>query len=93
MFANRSIKYAAVIIPTGKADKGIDGDELARPDKTRNCESIYCSIRDVADLCEDRSEDIHGAPTAIQLVARNFQDEELIAVSRVVDRCLRDAMA
>ena len=39
----------------------------------------------------DQSEDVHGAPTTIQLVARSYQDEELIAASRVIDECVRAA--
>ncbi|CZT18083.1 related to amidases [Ramularia collo-cygni] len=68
------LEYAAVIIPTGKADKAVDVDELARSDKVRTY----------------KAEEVHGAPMAIQLVARNYHDEELIALARAVDQCLKE---
>jgi Asp-tRNA(Asn)/Glu-tRNA(Gln) amidotransferase A subunit family amidase len=47
----------------------------------------------VASVCTDehvdRSEDVHGAPTTIQLIARNYQDEELMATSALIDKCLK----
>lgn len=39
----------------------------------------------------DRSEDVHGAPTSIQLVTRAMQDEELISYARVIDKVLHAA--
>ncbi|KAF2169058.1 hypothetical protein M409DRAFT_21067 [Zasmidium cellare ATCC 36951] len=69
------LQYPGIIIPVGKADKAIDKDSLASNDWKRKYSS----------------EDIHGAPMAIQLVARSFQDEELIAAARVIDQCLKIA--
>ncbi|EME39131.1 hypothetical protein DOTSEDRAFT_91596 [Dothistroma septosporum NZE10] len=69
------LQYPGIMIPVGKADKDIDRDELAVADSNRTY----------------RAEEVHGAPTSIQLVTRPFQDEELISAARVVDRCLNIA--
>ena len=37
----------------------------------------------------DNSEDVHGAPTTIQVIARNYQDEELMAAAALIDKCLK----
>lgn len=42
-----------------------------------------------ADTITDGAEDVDGAPTCIQLIARRYQDEELIAAAAVIDRCLK----
>ena len=41
-----------------------------------------------ADSGVDSSEAVHRAPTTIQLIARNYQDEELMAASALIDQCL-----
>jgi Asp-tRNA(Asn)/Glu-tRNA(Gln) amidotransferase A subunit family amidase len=45
-------------------------------------------MRQDAESDVDSSEAVHGAPTTIQLIARNYQDEELMAASALIDQCL-----
>ncbi|KAI5358747.1 putative amidase [Septoria linicola] len=71
------LQYPGLIIPVGTADKSIDTDDLARPEPEMG--RIY------------RAEDVHGAPTSIQLVTRPMQDEELISYSRLIDGVLKAA--
>ena len=40
-------------------------------------------------MTPDNADDVHGAPTTIQLIARSYQDEELIAAAAMVDACLK----
>ena len=36
----------------------------------------------------DSAEEVHGAPLAIQIVARRYHDERLLEASQIIDRCL-----
>ncbi|KAK8050124.1 hypothetical protein PG994_011854 [Apiospora phragmitis] len=65
----------AVILPVGQAMKNMDRNDLAPSASPRPYQS----------------ELVDGAPTAIQVVVRLYQDEELLAAGRVIDRCLRKA--
>lgn len=58
--------------------------------------TILVEIIEIIDEVErtrgaDQSDLVDGAPTAIQVVSRSFQDEELLAAGRVIDLCLRNA--
>jgi Asp-tRNA(Asn)/Glu-tRNA(Gln) amidotransferase A subunit family amidase len=46
-------------------------------------------LKTAADLIPDNAEDVHGAPTTVQLIARSYQDEELVAAAAIIDECLR----
>ncbi|KAK8055718.1 hypothetical protein PG993_000945 [Apiospora rasikravindrae] len=63
------------MLPVGRVMKDIDRDDLAPSTSPRPYQS----------------ELVDGAPTAIQVVARSYQDEELVAAGRVIDQCLRKA--
>ncbi|KAK7950876.1 uncharacterized protein PG986_006604 [Apiospora aurea] len=73
--SNTPWQYPAVILPVGRVMKDIDRNDLAPSASPRPY----------------HSEVVDGAPTAIQVVARSYQDEELVAAGRVIDQCLRKA--
>jgi amidase len=97
-FADDAIQYPGIIIPVGKANKTIDTEDKAThdPDRGFQCKSMSTLMLQVYVLYSltrtlDNAEDVHGAPTSIQLVARCYQDEELVAAARLIDECLRSS--
>ncbi|KAK3726061.1 hypothetical protein LTR37_000209 [Vermiconidia calcicola] len=67
------LEYPGVILPVGFADRNVDTEDIVTPDPARTY----------------RSEDVDGAPTVIQLVSRNYHDEELVAAAAVIDKALK----
>jgi len=37
----------------------------------------------------DSAEKVHGAPLAVQIVARRYHDEKLLGASQAIDACFR----
>lgn len=87
------MQYPGIIIPIGFADKNVDRDDLAQPDSERPCKlghSLTSKPNMSLTACYvDDAQVVHGAPTSVQVVARNYHDEELIAACRVIDEVLR----
>ncbi|KAK5165894.1 uncharacterized protein LTR77_008818 [Saxophila tyrrhenica] len=86
------LEYPGIIIPVGKADVKVDTEDLATHDPNRawQCEAPrdWAAVF-IADQTPDNADDVHGAPTTIQLIARAYQDEELVAASAMIDACLK----
>ncbi|TIA67924.1 amidase family protein [Aureobasidium pullulans] len=68
-----ALEFPAVIVPFMKADKTIDTEDLA----TQDPEHPYSA------------EEVHGAPLAVQIVARRYHDEKLLEASQAIDACFR----
>ncbi|KAK0670330.1 Acetamidase [Cercophora samala] len=77
------MNYSAAVVPVTKADKAIDivpdGDDAYDPlndvDK-RNWEAYDPEIYD-------------GAPVGVQIVARKFEEEKILAIAGIVTACLK----
>ncbi|KAF2263451.1 amidase [Lojkania enalia] len=78
------LDYSAVVIPVTKADKSID---IADPN--------YTPLNDVdAKNWAAYDADIYdGAPVGVQLVARKYDEEKILAVGRIVYQILKTAGA
>lgn len=68
-----ALEFPAVIVPFMKADETIDTEDLA----TQDPEHPYSA------------EKVHGAPLAVQIVARRYHDEKLLEASQAIDACFR----
>lgn len=77
-FAN-IIDSSAVVLPHSTCDKSTDLKPAYEP--RNDAEAHVWSEYDV--------ELLHGAPVALQLVARRLEEEKLLAIAAVVDRLSR----
>lgn len=76
------LDYSACVVPVTFADKEIDvKDESYQPtcDLDRGCWDSY------------DPELFHGAPVAVQVVARRLQEEKVITLAEIVDEALKMA--
>ncbi|RMZ70987.1 general amidase-b [Pyrenophora seminiperda CCB06] len=74
------LDYPAVIVPFGRADKGLDGEEVRM---------VVGEGQNGPDYEPGRT---HGAPTAVQVFTGRMRDEECLQVAGVVDECLRGSV-
>ncbi|OAA35649.1 general amidase [Metarhizium rileyi] len=76
------MNYSAVVIPVTKADKSIDvfdGTYCPKNEKDkRNWEAYDPEI-------------YHGAPVGVQLVARKFEEEKILAIAKIAAAALEES--
>ncbi|KHN96905.1 general amidase [Metarhizium album ARSEF 1941] len=76
------LNYSAVVIPVTKADRALDAiDSDYRPKNEidqRNWDAYDPEI-------------YHGAPVGVQLVARKFEEEKILAIAKIVFAALEEA--
>jgi len=72
------LDYPACVIPFGKADKQLDAEQSSEDDFGPQPKYDAAAV--------------DGAPCAVQVVERNFRDEECLAAAKVIDRVLREVI-
>ncbi|KAK3949451.1 amidase signature domain-containing protein, partial [Pseudoneurospora amorphoporcata] len=78
------LNYSAAVIPVTKADRGVDGiDETYRP----------LNEVDRANWESYDPEIYHGAPVGVQIVARKFEEEKVLAIAKLVHAALLNAQS
>ncbi|KAK3398744.1 amidase signature domain-containing protein [Sordaria brevicollis] len=78
------LNYSAAVIPVTKADKGLDG-----------VDGTYKPVNEV-DRANWESYDpeiYHGAPVGVQIVARKFEEEKVLAIAKLVHAALLDVQS
>ncbi|KAK3376423.1 amidase signature domain-containing protein [Lasiosphaeria ovina] len=78
------MNYSAVVIPVTTADKAVDVPDPSfvplGPEDTRNWEAYDAEIYD-------------GGPVGLQIVARKFEEEKILAIAKIVHAALQAAKA
>ncbi|KAI1430788.1 amidase signature domain-containing protein [Xylaria sp. CBS 124048] len=76
------LNYSSLVIPVTKADKDIDvADASYQPSNEKDRMNWEAYDREIYD----------GAPVGIQLVARKFEEEKIIAIAKIVVAAMQTA--
>lgn len=102
------MNYSVVVIPVTTADKTVDLPDPSfvplGPEDTRNWEACKLLIKCLGECAFSKScayfcwtiddaEIYDGGPVGLQLVARKFEEEKILAIAKIVHAALQAAKA